>query len=269
MSDYRGAVLPLALKTSLRQTRDGSVVERPYKVHTGYLDAFIATLRANGYTEIAAEPKEGTPFHVVTVAETQATSPSAVLADTWNLAYNEIQRTLWLKPEVKALFAGATRDQWALFKADLESYISGNRTYTDENGVEQPLTLTGLKAIAESWGADGADIDDLFDSFCEGSDSHVVSLPVIRRRTVLPSNTTFEPALNNVGSIYRTSSLLAAETTIPTNLSNSISAHFSGGYWLRKAPTMDQQEDGRWLYTEEYWYVEKETPNPVIYPTII
>lgn len=266
---YTGLSFPIALKTSMRQTRDGAIVEQPYKVRTDLLDAFVASLRSSGFTEIAVEPKEGTPFHIVTVATTEATSPADVLADVWSVAFNEIQRSLWLKPEVKALFSGATQDQWALFRADVDSYMNGNRTYTDSDGNEQPLTLDGLKAIAVSWGASSTSIDKLFDSFAEGTDSHVVSLPVLRHRVTLPYNTSFEPAFNNVGAVYRTSSLLAVATTMPSNLSSSISAHYSGGYWLRKAPSMDKQDDGRWVFSEEYWYAEKETPNSLLYPTVI
>lgn len=271
---YIGSPFPLELKPTYRESRDGVIVTQRWKVKSDELDTFRDTLRVAGYEPVESDPIEGTPFHIVTgdfnaLAGGGSIGLETILSDVWGIAYNEEQRTIWSKPIVEAQFVTATRDQAILFKADTESFIAGNRTYTDTAGAELPLSEAVLLARAAEFGANASVITALLNSFKNSVDHYTVSLPVIRRRILLPRNTSLQPTFGNVGAIFRTSTLVAAETSMPSNLSAGISSNFPNGYWLRKAPSADQQDDGRWVYTSEYWYAETEAPDPLLYPVIL
>ena len=267
---YIGTGFPYQLKPDVLDTRDGTIVISRWKVISTALDAWRATLTAAGYVEIDSQAMEGTPFHIVSARTTFETGTSVILSDVWSVAYNELQRSIWVLPIIKTQLATATAEQAALFRADVESLLAGNRTYTDSSGAEGTLTFAEQKAVAVAFGADPDVIDALFRSLGDGVDHQTVSLPVLRRRTILTENTTLEPAFENVGSVFTTSSLLNTyEPTIPANIANAVSTRFAGGYWLKKSPSADQQEDGRWLYGSEYWYIETATPDPLLFPVVL
>ncbi len=269
MSTYIGSALPLELKRDARYSINGDQYRKQWKCLTSGVDAFIVGLKAAGYTEIDAVGVENTPFHIVTAEISATTGPTDVLATVWSIAFNEINRSIWLHPTVMDEMAGATNDQKFLFRADVEAYYAGNRTYQDTDGSDHEITLAQQRILAVAWGADGAVIDALFNSLGNGTDSYLVSLPVLRGRMILTEGTSLEPVFENVGAMFTNATLLSTETTLPDNIADAISAEFTGGYWLRKAPTAEQQDDGRWVYGTEYWYAETATPDPLIYPTVL
>lgn len=254
---YVGTTFPILLKARLRQTRDGTVVEQPYKVLTSEVNLWVDELRSQGFTEIAADPQDGTPFHIVTVATTQETGATDILSDTWAIAYNEEQLSIWSLPAVRDEMRATTPENAALFRADVEAVFQGQRYVQDEAGTAIPVSFTSLLALAGELGMDTSVIEDLFRSLGDGVESYIESLPVLRRRMTVPVGTTLKPALTSIGAIYSKTALLTARPTIPSNLHTDLP---STGYWLKKAPTAEQAEDGRWTYTEEFWYVKQYDP---------
>lgn len=261
---YIGSNFPILQKDRLRMTRDGVIVEHRWKVLTSQVSAFVDNLIAQGYTDIAADADDNSPFHIVTfVATADAVTTETVLVDLWNVSFNEEQISIWAKPEVVTELRKASSDQAILWRADVESYFQGQRTYEDADGQTQTLSSSILIARAVAWGASSAVVTSLFRSLGDGVESFVESLPVLRRRITVPWNTSLNPTMSNIGAIYSTSALLAAQPTIPNNLANGLP---TTGFWLKKAPTAEQLEDGRWAYTEEYWYVKQY--DPFIYTTV-
>lgn len=261
---YVGTGFPLLLKASYRQTRDGIIVENHFKVPTNLSNAFLAQLQSDGFTEIAVDPQQNTPFDIFTVVTTANTNPTTILSDRWGIAYNEEQISIWDKPEVRIEMRKTSAENAAQFRADTEAVLEGRRTVEDESGASTPISFDILLARAASFGMDTAVITSLFRSLGDNVESYIESLPVLRRSITVNSNTSLTPAMSNIGTIYSTTSLLAAQPTVPNNLANGLP---STGYWIKKAPTAEQLEDGRWAYTEEYWYVKQY--DPFIYTNVI
>ncbi len=255
-----GSTGPFALPPrQTRRARTGVVIEPRTKVLNSDLATFLAGL---GSAEYDVDPIEGSPYSLVTVTQPETEEAEAILADLWSVSFNEEQLSLWAKPAVRAELAKADPAKAALFKADVEALLSGNRTVTDAEGNEIELTFTGLVAVAVALGMNGAVISALLTSLGQGVEYYYNSLPVIRRTITLPSTTSLHPAFANLGALYSTSALLSAEPTIPTNLS----AELPSGWWLKKAPSASQNDDGRWQYEVEYWYVDSY--DPFVYETV-
>jgi hypothetical protein len=98
-----------------------------------------------------------------------------------------------------------------------------------------------------------APVDDL----SNGVTSQFVSTPALVRSSVRPAFTSLQPVFSYINSLCTTAGLLAYETTIPSNLAAALTGTLSAYYWLMQAPTMEQQEDGRWRYQREYWGVPR------------
>lgn len=227
--------------------------------------SYEASLQAAGY-EYRFEPQGNSPVGILSYKRPQETQADEDLSDTWAVRYLEEQRDIWLVERVAEQLQKITDPtNQALFKADIELMVAGNRSRNpDETEAAAGVTsveLTLPTIIARAGMAGDADFaataQALVKDLGRGVTVQFVSTPALVRTTIRPANTTLQPVFAYVNRLCTTADLLAYETTIPANLRAALTADFPTSYWLAKSPAAEQQEDGRWRYQREYWAVER------------
>lgn len=249
----------------------GRFEEARLQIRYADLAAWETTLQNLGY-EYRYDPIGTSPAGLLSYRRPQETQPpDEALSDTWSVRYKEEQRDIWqddLVAEQLARLADATTR--ARFKADIESMLKGETERAavyDSDGVVTAASyaLTISSIIAKARMAPNGQPDPEFtamatalaNDLANGVTAQFVSTPALVRTTLMPVDTTLQPAFSYVNNLFTTASLLAYETTLPTNLSSAINADFPTYWWLSKAPTCEQQDDGRWRYQREYWGVPR------------
>jgi hypothetical protein len=264
---------PFLLPTSYtHRLREGVTTQIRYKVRTHDLQAWLNTYASS--FEYQAEPIPGSPYSSVTISNSASIAPDAVIANIWGVSYTEINASAWANPNVKAQLKLATTDQANLWHDMVVRFLAGEQIYTvstlvpgspppyDTPSVDVPLTSANLISYATAFGMDGAYMGQFIESLGKGTDEIIFSFPTLRRSIIRPANTDLSPVFSDVGTIFSTAGLLAYEPSIPANLSVDL----PDGWWQRKSPAAEQQDDGRWHYQIEYWYVGTEY-DPFIFDT--
>lgn len=245
--------------------RGGRIEEARVQILHTDLAAYESSARTAGY-EYRYEPVGNSPVGVFSYKRPQETQADEDLSDTWAVRFIEEQRDIWLDDEVATQLARITDEtNRAIFKADIEAMVAGNRTRQPDEvesaagAASVALTFDTIVARAGFTG------DSAFETLARrlvadlgsGATSQFVSTPALVRTSVRPAGTSLQPVFAYVNNLVTTANLIAYETTIPTNLVSALNASLSAYYWLMKAPTMEQQEDGRWRYQREYWGVPR------------
>lgn len=246
--------------------RLGRLEEQRVQILAAALATWETTLQAAGY-EYRFDPIGQSPLGVITYKQPQETQPDEALSDTWAVRYIEEQRDIWLDDLVAEQVARlATAGARARFKADIEALLRGETerpaTYDSDGVVTEnsyPLTIddittkAGMEGDADFLAMTNALVKDL----ANGVTAQFASTPALVRTSIWPAQTAINPVFDYVNNLCTTAALIAYETTMPTNLITALNATLSGYYWLMKAPTLEQQEDGRWRYSREYWGVPR------------
>lgn len=231
-------------------------------LHTS-LAGWEVTLRAYGY-EYRYEPIGNSPMGILSYKRPQETQPDEILSDVWSLRPIEEQRTVWADELVVAQLATLASDQLrARYKADIENMLRGQRNaeveYADGTTTEG-YALTVANIVTQAGPTDVEDFTEMTNALVKdltvGADTQFVSTWALLRTMVLPAGTSLEPVFAYNNRAFPTPLLLAYETTIPTNLAAGITANLASKYWFAKSSTAEQQDDGRWRYTREYWCVD-------------
>lgn len=244
--------------------RAGRLEEQRVQILAASLATWEANLQAAGY-EYRFDPIGQSPLGIITYKQPQETQPDEALSDVWAVRYLEEQRTIWALPAVQVQLAKITDEtNRALFRADIEAMVAGQRTRQPDSveaaaGVFE-VELTFDTIVARS----GQSADSDFVAMARrvvadlgvGADVQFVGAPVLVRASIWPAGTALNPVFRYINAVCTTPSLLAYETTIPANIRTEINATLPAGYWLMKSPTLEQQEDGRWRYSREYWGLE-------------
>jgi len=269
--------------------REGRHVEYSRSLLRSNVTALEALLQTRGFA-YSVTPTSGAKALV------KWSAPFQQVVENWTPRFNETQQSLWLDDAVRAEMAKLTDLQGrADFKADLESVLAGERTYTDETGLHE-ITIASVKATVVAFGFSATVFDKLVKDLVSGVENTLpVSTPVLQLSRVFPSFTSGSnpptPYLSssvtdgpypaavidysalllsmfaNINFLYTTEQLIAIEPTMPVELKavyRAITAAASAGpegttpgYWLKKAPEGDQLEDGRWHFRVEYWFAER------------
>jgi hypothetical protein len=245
--------------------RGGRLEEARVQILHADLAAYETTAQAAGY-EYRYEPVGNSPVGVFSYKRPQAAQVDEDLSDTWAVRYITEQRDIWLDDLVVVQMRKITDlTNRARFKGDIDLLIAGNTSrLPDETEaaagaasvaltVPTILARTGLDSDAEFVAMTNSLVEDL----SNGANSQFVSTPALVRSSVRPAFTSLQPVFSYINSLCTTAGLLAYETTIPSNLAAALTGTLSAYYWLMQAPTMEQQEDGRWRYQREYWGVPR------------
>lgn len=218
--------------------RGGRVTEPRTKMLNTSVAAFTANLRDQGYS-YEVEPLGESPFSIVTTLSVQEdATETTILADLWELDGNDLEKSIWELPKVKEQMEAITDiGDRAAVRNGIEAIVRGGVEYSWSD--------------ASSFSRDV--YDGLIKSLIAGVEAFPVSTYVLRRTITLPARTTLAPAFEYSNKIFTSASLVAYETTIPSNLVSALPA----GYWQKKTPTAAQQSDGRWVYRVEYWWAQE------------
>lgn len=242
MAKHIGTYSGIALQPRQRWSpRNGLLSEPRTKLLNSAVASYTAALRANGYA-YEVEPIGESPHSIVTTLNVdEGSGPETILNDLWELDGNDMEKSIWELPKIRRELE-KTLDVWerAQVRANIEALVRGD----SEDGATTPSNF------------DPAVYTGLISSLISGVEAFPISTYVLRRTLTLPALTTLAPGFANSNRIYTTAQLLAFETSIPTNLGNTLPT----GYWQKKTPTASQQSDGRWVYRVEYWWAEEYDP---------
>lgn len=224
-----------------------------------------------GYSTIAAR---------YGAAENQ--DPTAPLADLFDLLGNDLEKSLWICPTVKAeidkLAATEETDvgigDIATLRSHVEALARGDTVMiSDPSNPDDPKTLLTISRFMQAIDTINADFGltgsaalskDVFRKllywFSIGETSFVTSQWVLRRRVVVAQN--FAPAANyaaviydNVNRVYPSTDAMVAWEGIPTN-NWSPTLALPNGQWLKKSPTRDQIAADKWQFDIQWWHAD-------------
>lgn len=212
-------------------------------------EAYAITLRANlvnsgAYNSVSM--REGPVWEIearadADVDDNNEPDPDESEVDTWEMSANRVEKDL-LTADIAAVNDLSTGDLKAL-----RAYASGDsatdyESYTwDDSGSSDP--------------------QGLFKMLKAGVRSIAVLQPVIRHTTTVSDSYVIASALTNVGSILKTSTLIAAEN-IPASILNNLPADatrtldgitYTYG-WYKGCPTITDTIDGKVQIQQEWEY---------------
>lgn len=245
--------------------RGGRLEEARIQILHTDLATYETTAQAAGY-EYRYEPIGNSPVGVFSYKRPQESQGDVDLSDTWAVRPIEEQRDIWLDDEVATQLARITDEtERAMFKADIEAMVAGNRTRQPDE-VE---AAAGAAAVALTFDTivarAGFTGDTAFETLARrlvadlgsGATSQFVANAALVRTSIRPAGTSLQPVFAYVNNFATTANLIAYETTMPVNLVTALNASLSNYYWQMKMPTMEQQDDGRWRFTREYWGAQR------------
>jgi hypothetical protein len=204
----------------------------------------VNTLQASGY-RITIEPDPDSPYATLsaTVAGPEdGTSPDTSLLTTWALLGNDLEKDTIELPKVQAALVTLSDSGLSNFRKDLQAALDAF-TPPDATPFALDAIMTGL-----------------YRSKLRGVESYAVSQFVLRRTTFASVLASYKPSLANIGRIYTTAALTAAE-----QIPNTLRFDLPDGYWLKRTPTWEQQDADRAQITQEWWHAESY--DPFIYDT--
>lgn len=198
------------------------------------------------------DPSQEGGYGLLTVTlGAEATQPlDQPLTNRWKLVPNDLEKSIWQHPKVKAAFPGAGASVFAGLRKAVEDVLA-NEVVTD--GVTSvQVTLDTVKALyASEYPGAPELIEHLVEELALLSESFPVSQFVLLNVLIIASNSSIKATWENVGKIYSTAELKAAES-IPDN----VQFDMPEGYWLKRAPLVDDGPDGKWVITRQWWHAD-------------
>ena len=242
----------------------GIVSTRRTRMLKASVPAFTAALASMGYGwEVS--PDENSPFSVVTTID------APELTTTWALDGNDLEKSIWQLPKVKAMLALVSDLKVrAAYRAEIERFVRG------EYESDSRKTLDSIKALITNFatvqsnanptaptrpqvdGLVGEITDGLVASLVDGVEAFPISTYVLRKTSIYPPITNVSPAFEDSNKLFSFQRLIQEEPTIPLNLAGILGE--IKGYWQKKTPQASQSTDGRWTYTGEYWWADDYDP---------
>ena len=222
--------------------RRGWTIIRRYKGVQAAIDALAVTL-INAGVRFSREVMPDGGYHILnaTYGAEETQPPNEALSDQWDLDGNDIEKSLWLKPSVKALFDpllenGFPGNQWVEVRRDIQSLVAGDKL---PSGI--------------AWFADASEFTKRFVAdLLRGVDSYHSSEWVLRRRQVIARNSIIKPSNTYVNMIFLTTAKLMAVEGVPSNLPFTL----PNGVWLKKSPKRSQIAADKWEISQEYWWAD-------------
>jgi hypothetical protein len=181
------------------------------------------------------------------------------LADKWTRKGNDLEKSLWYLPKVRAEFNKIDMTEpvnlhnVVLFKNDVESYVKGERSTTTVDGKKVNLDWNFLEVNARlGLGIDSTVIRDLIGALARGEESFPVSQTVLMRTLIVHGNSSIKANKENIDKIFTTNGLKAS-LPIP----ETIKFELEDGFWLKKTPTTEQIASDKFEINYEWWFAEQ------------
>lgn len=207
-------------------------------------------------------------------------SPESLVVTVWDLKSTKQRRDLWELPKVRAeLLKIIWRDARAQFLADLRALAAGERIVTQRlDASGKPIYETSpdgvitnkiadvrldsetiIKVVASLYGCNAQILRDFSDELSRGVDSYLYDTFTLIKKRIGPANATnLLTDFERVNAVFRTSTVLSSEPTIPAAIRTPMSAQLGAGYWVRDSDELNQLDANRieinsqWTYAESY-----------------
>jgi hypothetical protein len=187
---------------------------------------------AQGF-EVSIDPIENSPKSLVTatLAGTEDGDPDADVQSIWTLNANTVDRSLWEHPKVTVWTRAMSTEGLAQFRADVNAILAG----------EVPIDITGLPA----------DLQTFIKLIGEGTDSYQKTEWVLRNTRIVSPFTSLRPNQENTMKVFTT-----AELDLVEDVPDTILFQLPAGDWLKLTGTTEQMQDGRFQFSQEWWWRE-------------
>jgi hypothetical protein len=209
-----------------------------------------------------------------------APTPESLVVTVWDLKSTKQRRDLWELPKVRAeLLKIVWRDARAQFLADLRALAAGEVIVThrlDSSG--KPIYETSadgavtnkisdvrldsetiIKYVATAYGCNAQILREFSDELSRGVDSYLYdTFTLIKKRIGPATATNLLTEFERVNTVFRTTTVLALEPTIPAAIRTNMSGQLGAGYWVRDSDELNQLDANRieinsqWTYAESY-----------------
>ena len=142
--------------------------------------------------------------------------------------------------------------QWGLKGNDLSKDIFTHDGFVALNSTQRNY----LREVRNGDDTHRGDIDptgppaDFLNAILRKEESFTLSQWVLHLSTTLAATWTGPISVLNVGSVYETTAGMRSAEGVPGNLPFPIPA----GQWLKRTPTYSPKSDGKWDYTQEWWW---------------
>ena len=221
-------------------------------------------------------PEEGTGFSLISYflpgggGDAGVTAPLAV---TWGLLGNDLEQGMWEHPRIKvetakfnALGFDTGNELLKRVKTSIEAFVQGQTTVASvllnvdpaalDDGETTPISFEkigtylgqisalGIGLVANEW-------SEFIRSRLRGVEAFLTPQYVLKRQQTWASAAITQVSLANVNRILTTDQVINLEG-VPGKLIFSVPP----GFWLKKTPQVQQQDDGVWVATNEWWWAE-------------
>ena len=248
-------------KIKVEQFSDGHITDADgLGIVAGYQNA---TISYNGPAATLRLTYSGVNFGS-TSSSTSGLVPSAsdiaaaTLSSQWYLEGNDLEKDLFQLPDMQAIAKSLSNANLATWRKDFDTAISAR---TDPDSVPMALaakytgTVNTMNAAAQA-----AYVKSIYISMLRGIEFFTVSQYVLRNTKVVPPTTSQSPEHANKGRQY-THALMTATTGNGQSVPSAIVSGISGGYWLKRTPSVEQTSDGNYQISKEFWYSEEYDTN--------
>lgn len=218
----------------------GNFTTRTWEGPTSTLASFLLNQLPKG--SLISYEKEFNGITAKVVAEYQAPQPGNGLGQTtepglieryWELDGNDLELSLWRKPDVVAQLDGLSQSEIALVRGRIEGLVAGTATESVPYSGNEPLYLLE-KALSR------------------GIESFEVSQYVLRRTETVYRNTNLYPNYEKIGYQFTYPAIIAAEPSLVTD--NLIkAAKLEKVIWVKRTPKVRRSAKNIWEITLEYW----------------
>ncbi len=258
MSVFTGLTGPFLKRVAKTyDPRTGGSVQGEY-VGTPVEIELLRKLFVRGGAKVQTDPSGDGGYDRMTVSTPDAIDPNETLADVWSLQGNDLEKSVWELPQIKAIFekhANATERTQNLrdFKTGVENFLA-NKEEANTLAKVFDLLYDDIRTGAEDA------LTGFIYMLMRGVESFSVAQFVLRHTVIVPSNTNIRPAYANVGKIFATTDSLRQIENIPENF---FPFDLPVGVWLKRTPTCEQTAPQRWQISQEWWHADKY--EPIIY----
>ena len=248
-------------KIKVEQFSDGHITDADgFGIVAGYQNA---TISYNGPAATLRLSYSGVNFGS-TSSSTSGLVPSAsdiaaaTLSSQWYLEGNDLEKDLFQLPDMQAIAKSLSNANLATWRKDFDTAISAR---TDPDSVPMALatkysgTVNGMDAAAQA-----AYVKNIYISMLRGTEFFTVSQYVLRNVKIVPPTTSQSPEHANKGRQY-IHALMIATTGNGQSVPSAIVSGISGGYWLKRTPSVEQTSDGNYQISKEFWYSEEYDTN--------
>jgi hypothetical protein len=235
----------------------------------------VTQLASLGF-ECDCTPEEGTGFSLINYflpgggGDAGVTAPLAV---TWGLNGNDLEQGMWEHPRIKvetakfsALGTAAGNELLKRLKTSIEAFVQGQTTVASvllnvdpaalDDGETTPISFEKIGAYIDLLRVRGVPLIEaewagFIESRLRGVEAFLTPQYVLTRQQTWASAAIAQVSLANVNRILTTDQVINLEG-VPGRLIFSVPP----GFWLKKTPQVQQQDDGVWVATNEWWWAE-------------